>query len=136
MSNWEIIARCPKPGPIFYKISWQVLEQKYPYFRLLGEAMVETRVNGVGTCVSIVRYKHYGQCGLQRSELIRHWKGHRAQTWEAKKWCENLLKYPPYNISHEWDSDSQTLNGICIEQMELASVESFSLDAYCKSEKE
>ena len=123
---WEVTAKYPRPGPTFYEIPWRVLEQKYPYFRLLGKAVVETRVNGVGTCLSMVRYKQYGQCGLQFSELMRHWEGNRAQTWEAKKWCEYLLRYPPYNITCKWDSDSQTLNTVCKEQMRLASLESSS----------
>ena len=118
--NWTITARYRFPGPVFYKTDTVLLEQKYPYYRVLGQGFVETRVNGKGTCFSTVSIYSYGQCGLHTLKLSRHWLSAKAQGNKAKAWCEYILKYPPRYFDEEWDTSTETLNTVCKQQMNLA----------------
>ena len=118
--KWTTTATYRFPGPIFYKTNLMLLEQKYPYYRVLGQARVETRVNGVGTCFSQVKIFSYGQCGLHTLELSRHWVDKKAQGNKARAWCEYILEYPPHHFEDRWDSSTETLNTTCKQQMQLA----------------
>jgi len=132
---WNVTAKYARPGPVFYSTELQLLEQAYPYYRVVGRGLVEARVNGVRTCYSQVTIRQYGQCGIHTLELIRHWKSFRAQTWEAKAWCERLLKNPPRYWSEKWVNDSQTLNTVCKEQMELARIGALELEYPLKTKE-
>jgi len=108
--EWIITAKYSYPGPIFYRTDKVLLEQNYPYYRIMGQGFIETRINGKGTCYSQVHIYAYGQCGLHTLELSRHWVDTKAQGNKARAWCEYLLKYPPRYYSDEWDISSETLN--------------------------
>jgi len=120
MMKWIMTAKYRSPSPIFYKTDLVLLEQNYPYYRILGQGFVETRVNGVGTCFSEVRIFSYGQCGLHTLSLSRHWKNKRAEGNKARSWCEYIMKYPPRYYDDKWDTSTETLNTVCKQQMELA----------------
>lgn len=124
--NWIKFAEYRYPGPIFYRIDWHVIEQKDLYYRVLGQATVETRVNGKGTCFARVDIIMFGQCGKWSTQLYRHWQDDKSSTVKAKKWCELLLQNPP-SIDHKIDSDTKTLNVICKEQMKLAKENSLDI---------
>jgi hypothetical protein len=118
--NWTVEAKYHYPGPIFYKTDLILLEQKYPYYRIMGQGFVKTRVNGVGTCLSWIHLYSYGLCGIHTLELKKHWADNRAQGKKARAWCEYILKYPPLYYNDKWDSSYETVNGICRQQIALA----------------
>jgi len=118
--NWSITAKYHYPGPVFYKTDLVLLEQQYPYYRVLGQGFVEVRVNGVGTCYSRVSIYSYGQCGLHTLTLSRHWKNRKAQGNKAKAWCEYIMRYPPRHFDDKWDTSTETLNTVCKQQMAIA----------------
>jgi hypothetical protein len=119
----------PYPGPIFYTTDWMVLEQRDIYYRILGKAMVETRVNGKGTCFSSIDLIMFGQLGKWSTHLYRHWEGgKRAPTQKAKNWCTCLLQNPPkLDGSHHIDSSHEVINGVCRQQMELSRTKSLDV---------
>ena len=124
--KWIKFVEYRYPGPILHRIDWYVIEQKNLYYRVLGRAMVETRVNGKGTCFARVDITMFGQCGKWSTQLYRHFQDKKSPTIQAKKWCELLLQNPPH-VDHEIDSSYKMLNGICKEQMKLAREESLDI---------
>ena len=121
--KWDIHAKYRFPGPTFYRTKVELLEQKYPYYRVVGQGRVESRVNGVGTCYAAVDIIEYGQCGKHILRLSRHFEGKRAETRKAKAWCEFIMHYPPRYFQDRWDTSTKTLNGECREQMKLSQQE-------------